>query len=235
MCGQAFAVQLKVQEFLHDRKLSAMFVPNGGWAKGPGAIVARASSAGLTPPDFRDDVRRCVQLVDASSDPHRAVQLMEEMSRKKWAAIDEHQRGTRSSGRGGWRQPNGDGYHSSPRGEAQSSGASERPIGEGCWSCGSTDHKKNKRPTREAKAIEGCRGGAGGRGPSGGRAPSGSSRPATSSRGVVRPGTGTQEPAGRTRWQQKQLQSSAFNTRSRNDTRQTGARAVQVARVPTEK
>ena len=57
VCDQAFAVQLKVQEFLHDRKLSVVFVPNGRWAKGPGTIVARAILAGLTPPDFRDDVR----------------------------------------------------------------------------------------------------------------------------------------------------------------------------------
>ena len=95
VCDQAFAVQLKVQEFLHDSKLSAVFVPNRRWAKGPGAIVARAILAGLTPPGFCDDVRRCVQFEDASSDPYRVVQLMEEMSPKKWAAIDEYQRGTR--------------------------------------------------------------------------------------------------------------------------------------------
>ena len=68
---QAFAVQLKVQEFLHDRKLSAVLVPNGRCAKGSGAIVARVISAGLTPPGFRVDVRRRVQFVDASSDPYR--------------------------------------------------------------------------------------------------------------------------------------------------------------------
>ena len=56
-----------------------------------------------------------------------------------------------------------------------------------------------------------------------------------SSGGVVRPGTGTQGPAGRTRWQQQQLQPSSFSTRSRNDTWQTGARAVQVTPVPVEK
>ena len=162
VCEQAFGVQLKVQKFFHDRKLSAVFVLNGRWAKGPGDIVARAILAGLTPPGFRVDVRRRMQLEDASSNPYRVVQLMEEMSRKKWAAIDEYQRGTRTSGRGGWRQPSGDGCHSSPRGEAHSSGASKRPIGEGCWSCGSTDHKKNKCPTRQAKATEDGRGGAGG-------------------------------------------------------------------------
>ena len=124
---------------------------------------------------------------------------MGEMSLRKWAAIGEYQRGARSSGRGGWRHPSGNRCHSSPRGEAHSSGASERPIGEGCWSCSSTDHKKNKCPTREVKATEDGREEADGRGPSGGRAPSGTSRPATSSGGVVRPGTGTQEPAGRTR------------------------------------
>ena len=72
-------------------------------------------------------------------------------------------------------------------------------------------------------------------GPSGSRAANGSSPPAASSGGVVRPGTGTQEPAGRTRWQQQQVQPPAFNTRSRNDTRQTGSCAVQVAPVPAEK
>ena len=209
-------------------------MPNGRWAKGPGAIVARAILARLTQPGFRDDVRCRVQFEDANSDPYRVVQLMDEISRKKWAAIDEYQRGARSSGRGGWKQPSGDGFHSSPRGEAHSSGASERPIGEGCWSCGSTDHKKHKCPTREAKATEDGRGEAGGRGLSGSRAPSGSSRPAVSSGGIVRPGAGMQGPAGRTRWQQQQLQPPAFNTRSRNDTRQTGARAVQVALVPAE-
>ena len=107
-----------------------------------------------------------------------------------------------------------------PQEEAHSSGASERPIGEGCWSYGSTDHtKKNKCSTRDAKVTDDGRGGAGDRGQSGGRAPSRSSRPTTSSGGVMRPGTGTQEPAVRTRSQQKQLQSPAFNTRSRNDTR----------------
>ena len=49
------------------------------------------------------------------------------------------------------------------------------------------------------KTTEDGREGAGGRGASGDRAPSGSSRPSTSSGGVVRPGTGTQEPADRTR------------------------------------
>ena len=113
------------------------------------------------------------------------------MSLKKWAAIDEYQWGARSSGRGGWKQPIGDGRRSSPRGEAHSSGASKRPIGEGCWSYDSTAHNKNKCPTREAKATEDGRGGTGGRGPSRGRAASGSSPPATSSGGVVCPGTGT--------------------------------------------
>ena len=94
--------------------------------------------------------------------------------------------------------------------------------------------KKHKYPTREAKATKDGRGKAGGRGLSGSRAPSGSSRPAVSSGGIVRPGAGTQGPVGRTRWQQQQLQPPAFNTRSRNDTRQTGARAVQVAPVPAE-
>ena len=51
----------------------------------------------------------------------------------------------------------------------------------------------------------------------------------------MRPGIGTQEPASRTRWPQQQLQPPAFDTRSRNDTRQTGARAVQVAPVPAER
>ena len=71
--------------------------------------------AGLTPPDFRDDVRRRVQFKDASSDPYRVVQFMEEMLRKNWAAIDEYQRGARFSGRGGWKQPSGDGRRSGPR------------------------------------------------------------------------------------------------------------------------
>ena len=226
VCEQAFAVQLKVQEFLHNRKLSAVFVPNGRWAKGPGTIVARVILAGLTPPGFRDNVRRRMQFKDASSEPYRVLQLTEEMSRKKWAAIDEYQCGACSSGRGGWRQPRGDQCHSSPRGEAHSPGTSERPIG---------DHKKKKCSTREAKATEDGPGEAGGRGPLGGRAPSGSSRPTTSSDGVVRPGTGTQEPADRTRWQQQLLQPPAFNTRSRNNMRQTEARAVQVAPVPAEK
>ena len=65
--------------------------------------MARAILAGLTPLGFRDDVCRCVQFEDASSDPYRVVQLMEEMSQKMWATIDEYQRGARSSGRGGWR------------------------------------------------------------------------------------------------------------------------------------
>ena len=63
--------------------------------------MARAVIANLTPPVFGDDVRRRVQFKDASSDPYR-VQLMEEISQKKGAAIDEYQRGARSSGRGGW-------------------------------------------------------------------------------------------------------------------------------------
>ena len=182
---------VKVQEILHDRKISAVFVFTERWAEGPGAIVACAILSGLTPPGFRVDVRRRVQFEDASSDSYRVVQLMASMSLKKWAAIDEYQCGARSSGRGGWKQPIGDGRRSSPRGEAHSSGASERPIGEGCWSCESTDHNKNKCPTREAKATEDGRGGTGGRGPSRGRAASGSSPPATSSGGVVCPGTGT--------------------------------------------
>ena len=90
VCEQAFAVQLKVQNYFQNRKLSVVFVPNGRWAKEPGAIVARAILAGLTPPGFRDDVCLRVQFEDASSDPYRVVQLMEEISRKKWAAIDEH-------------------------------------------------------------------------------------------------------------------------------------------------
>ena len=133
---------------------------NGRWTKGPGAIVARAIIAGLTPPGFRDDVRRRVEFDDASNDPYRVVHLMEEMSQRKWAAIDEYQRGARSSGRGGWKQPSGDGRRSSPRGETHSLGASERPIGEGCRSCGSTDHKKSKYPRvrrKRPKMIAGGR------------------------------------------------------------------------------
>ena len=60
--------------------------------------MARAILAGLTPLGFHDGLRRCVQFEDESSDPYRVVQLMDEMSRKKWAAIDEHQRGVYSSG-----------------------------------------------------------------------------------------------------------------------------------------
>ena len=136
-----------------------MFAPNGRWAKGPGATLARAIIAGLTPSVFSDDVRRRVQFQNASGDPYRVVHLMEEMSRAKWVAIDGYQRGARSSGRGGRKKPSGDGRRSSPQGEANGSGASERPIGEGRWSCGSTDHKKNKYPTRDAKATETSRGG----------------------------------------------------------------------------
>ena len=33
VCEQAFAVHLNVQEILRDRKMSAVFVPNGRWAK----------------------------------------------------------------------------------------------------------------------------------------------------------------------------------------------------------
>ena len=130
-----------------------MFVSNVRWVKGPGAIVARAIIAGLTPPGFRDDIRRRVQFQDASGDLYRLAQLMEGMS------IDGYQRGVRSSGRGGWKQPSGDGRRSSPQGKAHGSGASGRLIGEDCWSFGSTDHKKNKYPTRDAKATEIGRGG----------------------------------------------------------------------------
>ena len=62
--------------------------------------MTRAIIASLQLSSFRDDVRRLVQFEDASSDPYRVVQLMEEMSRKKWAAIDKYQRGARSSVRG---------------------------------------------------------------------------------------------------------------------------------------
>ena len=33
VCEQPFAVQQKLQEILRDRKMSAVFVPNGRWAK----------------------------------------------------------------------------------------------------------------------------------------------------------------------------------------------------------
>ena len=56
------AVQLKVQKFLRDRKLSTVFVPNGRCAKGLVAIVARVIIARLTPPGFRDDVRNATRL-----------------------------------------------------------------------------------------------------------------------------------------------------------------------------
>ena len=84
MCDQAFAVQLAVQEFLHDHRLSAVFVPNGRWVKRPGAIVARVISR-LTPPRFCDDVVHRVQLEDVGSDPYWVVQLMKEMLQKKRA------------------------------------------------------------------------------------------------------------------------------------------------------
>ena len=67
---------VKVQEILHDRKISAVFVFTERWAEGPGAIVACAILSGLTPPGFRVDVRRRVQFEDASSDSYRVVQLM---------------------------------------------------------------------------------------------------------------------------------------------------------------
>ena len=76
VCEEASAVQLIVQEFLKDCNLFAVFVPNGRWAKGPSAIVVRAILAGLTPPGFRDDVRRCVQFEDANSDPYRVASLV---------------------------------------------------------------------------------------------------------------------------------------------------------------
>ena len=61
-CDQSFALQLKVQEFLHYRKVSAVFVSNGRWEKGPGAIVAKkAILAVLTPSDFRDYLRGYVR------------------------------------------------------------------------------------------------------------------------------------------------------------------------------
>ena len=145
VCDQAFTVQVKVQTFLHDWKLSAVFTPNGRWAKGPGATLARAIIAGLTPLGFRDDVRRHVQFQDASGDPHKVVQLMEEMSRTKWAAIDGYQRGAPSSGRNAWKLPSGDRRRSSPQGEAHGLGASGRPIGEGCWGYGSTENGLGRR------------------------------------------------------------------------------------------
>ena len=82
MCEQAFAAQLKVQEFLPVRKLFAVFVLSGRWAKGPDAIVARAILVDLTPPGFCDDVRCRVQFEDAN-ESYQVVQLMEEMSRKE--------------------------------------------------------------------------------------------------------------------------------------------------------
>ena len=164
--------------------------------------MARTVVAGLTPPGFRDDVSRRMQIGDESSDPYRIVQLMKEMLQTKWSAINGCQRGARFSGRGGWKESSRDRRHSSPRGEAHSSGASARPIEESCWSCGSTEHKKKKCFPRETKATQDGRGGAGDRGPSGGRTPSGSLQSNVNSGGVVRPGTGTQGPAGRTRWQQ---------------------------------
>ena len=54
----------------------------------------------VTPQGFRDDVRRRVQFEDAGSDLYRVLQFIEEISRKKWVAIDEYQRGARSSERG---------------------------------------------------------------------------------------------------------------------------------------
>ena len=71
-------------------------------------------------PRFRDGVRRCVQFEDAGIDPYRVVQLMEEISRNKWAAIDEHQRVGHSSGKNCWKQLSRDGCHSSPREEEHS-------------------------------------------------------------------------------------------------------------------
>ena len=97
VCEQAFAVQLNAKEILHDCKMFAVFVPSGWWAKGPGAIVAWAILSGLTPPGFRVDVCRRVQFDDANGVSYRVVQLMEEMPRKKWAAIDDYQCGARSS------------------------------------------------------------------------------------------------------------------------------------------
>ena len=71
VCDQVFAVQLKIQEFLHDCKLSAVYVPNGWWAKGPGSIMASVIVAGLKPSGYRDDVRRRVHFEVVSSDPYR--------------------------------------------------------------------------------------------------------------------------------------------------------------------
>ena len=196
MCNQAFAVLLKVQEFLDDRKLSAVFVPNGRWVKGPGAIVARVILAGMTPPGFCDDVRHRVHFEDAGSDPYRGVQLME-MSQETWAAIDEHERGAQSSGKDGWKQPGGDGCRSSPRGKAHVLGG----LLEGVARAGAqTTIRKSNCPTREAKATEGGYQRVSGRGPSRDDAASGSSRPAARSGGVVRLITGT---AGWTREQQQ--------------------------------
>ena len=45
--------------------------------------MARAVIEGLTPPVFCDDVCRRVQFEDASCDPYRVVQFMEEILQKK--------------------------------------------------------------------------------------------------------------------------------------------------------
>ena len=82
VCDQAFAVQLKVQEFLHDRKLSAVFVSNGWWEKEPGAIVAKAILAILTPPGFRNYLRGYVQFEDVGCYPSWVVQPMEDVTER---------------------------------------------------------------------------------------------------------------------------------------------------------
>ena len=51
----------------------------------------------------------------------------------------------------------------------------------------------------------------------------------------MHPGTRTKGPADRDRGQQQQSQLPAFSTRSRNDTRSTGTRVVQIAAVPARK
>ena len=106
---------MKVQEFHHDCKLSAVFLPDRRWEKEPGAIVARAILPVLSPLSFSDGVRCRVQLEDPSSDSYRVAQLTEEMSPKTWAIIDECQHGARSSGRGGKKYLSGDGRRSFPQ------------------------------------------------------------------------------------------------------------------------
>lgn len=81
-------VTQQVESFLRHNQVTHIFVPNGRWEAGPGETVAQAIKQGLLPPCFQEEVKKQVEYENASPDPDKVVNIMDQLG-QKWAQYEQ--------------------------------------------------------------------------------------------------------------------------------------------------